>query len=141
MTHWPTPQVVITQKGVQLQRGIAPWPPDQGLWSGARWGLCPRHHYRFALIVHHVAPPKLWTWVRQWENPGNNLLQSSTAQISRTFCLFKFHYVGLISTYFKSTVKCMKTTFKCSGLGKYSQRINATKQKRPRATPDILFVV
>jgi len=33
---------VQKQKVFQLQGGFAPWPPDQGLCPGPRWGLRPQ---------------------------------------------------------------------------------------------------
>jgi len=39
MTNWPTPQVVIMQTGVQLQKAFAPYPLTTGSAPGLRWEL------------------------------------------------------------------------------------------------------
>ena len=51
-TNWPTPQVVIMQKGVQLHRALT---PDQGLCPCTPLGaLQPDSRYRFELRAHRV---------------------------------------------------------------------------------------
>jgi len=56
-TNLPTSQVVIMQKGVQLQEGLRPLTTEKGLCPWTQWELCPPDScYRFALRFHQCRP-------------------------------------------------------------------------------------
>ena len=87
-------QTYDSTKSVQLQGGFAPWPPDQGLCPWTPLGAqLPDPHYRLALLAHHMASSKLYSWIRpcdQLRGLPSRLLRSSQKPHVQLVCFVEF---------------------------------------------------